>query len=138
MRRKSLIKWVVAPSLAVAVLLIIGFLIFVPFAREPSYRFVASWGTEGTAPGAFQDPTGIAVAGLPRLTRRRLARRPTRFPGRFLRHLLLGQSDLLAAQCLAFLTGCLLSLRLLAGFWHSALLRLVIVFEQRLRSTIGG
>lgn len=41
----------------------IGWLIFVPGRKEPPYRLIASWGEEGSAPGQFRDPTGIAVAG---------------------------------------------------------------------------
>jgi len=41
----------------------IGWLLFVPGRKEPPYQFAGSWGEEGSAPGQFRDPTGIAVAG---------------------------------------------------------------------------
>ncbi|MDP2681472.1 MAG: NHL repeat-containing protein [Deltaproteobacteria bacterium] len=46
-----------------AVFMVAGRLAFVPSAKEPSYRFVTAWGEKGDAPGQFNDPTGIAVAG---------------------------------------------------------------------------
>jgi len=36
---------------------------FVPSAQEPPYRFVRAWGGEGSEPGRFREPTGIAVSG---------------------------------------------------------------------------
>ena len=48
-------------ALALVGLVVIGWLAFVPRAREPGYRMVAVWGEKGTAPGQFSDPTGIAV-----------------------------------------------------------------------------
>ena len=38
-----------------------AWLAFVPFAKEPGYIFITSWGGPGSAPGKFHDPTGIAV-----------------------------------------------------------------------------
>ena len=32
-----------------------------PSARESGYRFVIGWGQQGSEPGQFHDPTGIAV-----------------------------------------------------------------------------
>lgn len=49
-------------SLAAAVLFA-GWLAFVPSASEPGYRFAATWGARGDAPGMFDDPTGIAISG---------------------------------------------------------------------------
>ena len=63
MRRKSVLKGIGAAFLTVAILAGLGFLAFVPFPKEDGYAFVTSWGRKGTAPGEFNDPTGIAVAG---------------------------------------------------------------------------
>lgn len=40
-----------------------GWMLFVPSAVEPSYEFVKAWGSKGSGPGEFSDPTGIAIAG---------------------------------------------------------------------------
>jgi len=32
-----------------------------PSAKEPAYTLVKTWGTKGTGPGQFNEPTGIAV-----------------------------------------------------------------------------
>jgi len=42
-------------------LMLIVWLLWIPSAQEPAYRFVHSWGTAGDGPAQFQDPTGIAV-----------------------------------------------------------------------------
>lgn len=49
--------------IVLAVLGAAGWLAFVPAAQEAPYAFVAAWGEKGGAPGQFNDPTGIAVAG---------------------------------------------------------------------------
>lgn len=46
-----------------AIVVLCGWLAFVPSAKVPPYRFVAAWGGKGDVPGQFNDPTGIAVAG---------------------------------------------------------------------------
>ena len=46
----------------IVVLLAVGWLAFVPSAKEDGYAFVAAWGAKGTQPGQFHDPTGIAVS----------------------------------------------------------------------------
>ncbi len=38
-------------------------LLWIPAPREPPYEFVTAWGSPGTGPGQFRDPTGIAVSG---------------------------------------------------------------------------
>jgi len=38
-------------------------LAFIPFAKEPSYRFVTAWGSMGVEAGQFNDPTGLAISG---------------------------------------------------------------------------
>jgi DNA-binding beta-propeller fold protein YncE len=42
-------------------LTVIAWLLWVPFAKEAGYVFVGAWGARGSAPGQFNDPTGIAV-----------------------------------------------------------------------------
>ena len=61
MRRKLLAVGILA---ALAVLAGLGWLAFVPSAKEPAYEFVKAWGEKGSGPGQFHDPTGIAVAGV--------------------------------------------------------------------------
>ena len=70
MNLRSIGKWTRFGLAAVAlllvagvVLLVAGWLAFVPRAKEPGYVFVAAWGEPGSGPGQFSDPTGIAVAG---------------------------------------------------------------------------
>ncbi len=48
--------------IGVLVLAAAGWITFVPSPQEPGYRFVDAWGEQGTRPGQFDDPTGIAVA----------------------------------------------------------------------------
>ncbi len=47
----------------VVLLAVTVWLLWMPSAREPGYAFVTAWGERGTAPGQFNDPTGIAVTG---------------------------------------------------------------------------
>ena len=49
-------------SLAV-IFIVIGWLAFIPSAKEPDYEMSAMWGEKGTGPGQFDDPTGIAISG---------------------------------------------------------------------------
>lgn len=37
--------------------------LWIPMPREPPYVFAAAWGSLGSGPGQFHDPTGIAVSG---------------------------------------------------------------------------
>ncbi len=50
-------------AVAAAALVAGAWLAFVPSPREAPYRFVAAWGEQGSGPGEFHDPIGIAVAG---------------------------------------------------------------------------
>ncbi len=43
-------------------ILIAGWIAFVPGAKEPPYKFVDAWGSKGEGNGQFDDPTGIAIA----------------------------------------------------------------------------
>lgn len=60
---RKLIKFTVGGFLLIALVLVGGWFVFVPSAKEPAYQVVAAWGIKGSAPGTFDDPTGIAVAG---------------------------------------------------------------------------
>ncbi len=59
---RSVIKWGRNLMLVLIALIAAGWLAFVPSAQEPPYEFVSTWGDKGSAPGQFDDPTGIAVA----------------------------------------------------------------------------
>ncbi len=63
MQLRSIAKWGRNLILVLAALVAAGWLAFVPGASEPPYMFVAAWGEKGSAPGQFDDPTGIAVVG---------------------------------------------------------------------------
>jgi len=61
MKRRRVLK-VLGGLVALLGLLVAGFwLAFVPRAQEPAYAFVMAWGEQGSDPGQFNDPTGIAV-----------------------------------------------------------------------------
>lgn len=51
-----------AVVLTLAAPLVLGSCAWFPDRREPAYELVTSWGGEGTEPGKFDDPNGIAVA----------------------------------------------------------------------------
>ncbi|HEY5567095.1 MAG TPA: hypothetical protein VIM81_07610 [Gammaproteobacteria bacterium] len=63
MLHRTLVKRIGLPLAVLVVLVGLAYLAFVPFAKEAGYEPVGSWGRQGTAPGEFHDPTGIAVAG---------------------------------------------------------------------------
>ncbi len=63
MKRKMVLRIAGGLALFLAVVVVAGWLAFVPWAREPGYVFVTAWGGKGDGPGQFNDPTGIAVAG---------------------------------------------------------------------------
>lgn len=63
MEFESITKWAKNTVITLVVLFAAGWLAFVPSAKEPPYKFVSAWGAKGTAPGFFNDPTGIAISG---------------------------------------------------------------------------
>ena len=63
MKYRRIIKWIGGIAGVAVILLVSGWLAFVPSAQEPPYSFVKAWGGPGSGPGQFNDPTGIAVAG---------------------------------------------------------------------------
>ena len=63
MKLQTVAKAVRNIVIALAALIAVGWLAFVPSAKEPPYAFVTAWGEKGSAPGQFNDPTGIALAG---------------------------------------------------------------------------
>jgi len=63
MKRQTALKASGIILVALALVIAVGWLAFVPSAKEPPYAFLTSWGEKGSAPGQFNDPTGIAVTG---------------------------------------------------------------------------
>ena len=61
MLRKNIIRGLVGLAVAIAAVLAVGWLAFVPLAKEPGYAFQFAWGEKGSQAGQFFDPTGIAV-----------------------------------------------------------------------------
>ena len=59
MRRS--VRFFVWTVTVVAVLAIVFWLLFVPGDRGPRYEMTAAWGEQGSGPGQFRDPTGLAV-----------------------------------------------------------------------------
>jgi DNA-binding beta-propeller fold protein YncE len=62
MTRQTALKIAGGVVAGITVLLVVGWVAFVPSAKEPGYAFVKAWGERGSGPGQFHDPTGIAVA----------------------------------------------------------------------------
>ena len=60
---RFLAKLVAGVLIAVFFAAVLVWLVFIPSAKEPGYEMIAMWGTKGTGPGQFNDPTGIAIAG---------------------------------------------------------------------------
>lgn len=60
-------KWLIRSIVGLISLLggvaLMVWLIWIPSAQEPTYRFSHSWGEPGVKPGQFHDPMGIAVSG---------------------------------------------------------------------------
>lgn len=61
MARRTALRIGAAVVIALAVVVGVGWLAFVPSPKEPPYEFVSAWGEKGSGPGQFNDPTGIAV-----------------------------------------------------------------------------
>ena len=62
MRHLRLLKWLLGILFIILLLVVIFWLVFIPAAKESGYQFVMTWGKQGSAPGQFHDPNGIAVA----------------------------------------------------------------------------
>lgn len=62
-KKRTLLRTIGGLIAVIAVLLISGWIAFVPSSKEAGYEFVHAWGGKGAEPGQFHDPTGIAVAG---------------------------------------------------------------------------
>lgn len=60
---RKIVKVIAYVSGLLALLVLAGYFLWVPSMEEPPYELVRQWGTQGDAPGEFNDPTGIAVAG---------------------------------------------------------------------------
>ena len=61
-RGHTVLKILGGVGAGLAILVLAGWIAFVPSAKEPGYEFVHAWGERGSRPGQFHDPTGIAVA----------------------------------------------------------------------------
>ena len=61
LKSKAIMIVIIFPT--VGGLLALLWLALVPPEKEAPYRFVTAWGHEGSGPGEFRDPTGIAVSG---------------------------------------------------------------------------
>ncbi|MFQ6021987.1 MAG: NHL repeat-containing protein [Acidiferrobacterales bacterium] len=59
--RKTVLKVLLGIAACVLGFIVVVWLIWIPSAKEPGYVFVSAWGAPGSAPGQFNDPTGIAV-----------------------------------------------------------------------------
>lgn len=59
--RKTMLTVLLGTAACVLSLVVLVWFIWIPTAKEPGYVFVAAWGERGSAPGQFNDPTGIAV-----------------------------------------------------------------------------
>ncbi len=62
MRYKS--RYLVSAVVLIAVMGLVGWWFWFPAAQEAGYEFVRIWGVPGHGLGDFQDPIGIAVAGI--------------------------------------------------------------------------
>lgn len=61
MKWNTVLKVVGGVAAGLVGLLVVAWLAWVPSATEPGYVFVTAWGERGSAPGQFNDPTGVAV-----------------------------------------------------------------------------
>ncbi|MEX0827524.1 MAG: NHL repeat-containing protein, partial [Haliea sp.] len=62
MKRKKPLRVFSGIIVALVIIFISVWAAFVPWAKEPGYVFVKTWGEKGTGPGQFHDPTGLAIA----------------------------------------------------------------------------
>jgi DNA-binding beta-propeller fold protein YncE len=62
-QRRTIVRISGGLAAALLVLVVAGWLAFIPSTKGPSYVFVKAWGEKGSGPGQFNDPTGIAIAG---------------------------------------------------------------------------
>ncbi|HED13056.1 MAG TPA: 6-bladed beta-propeller, partial [Gammaproteobacteria bacterium] len=60
---RKILKIVGGFIISLVVLAIVGWIAFVPSPQGPGYQFAMAWGSKGSGPGQFRDPTGLAVAG---------------------------------------------------------------------------
>jgi len=58
---KTVFNYLIGATSFLLLIVIMVWLVWVPSAKEPDYVFIAAWGENGSAPGQFSDPTGIAV-----------------------------------------------------------------------------
>ena len=63
MMAKNLFRMLQGLAVLVITVIVVGWMVWVPSAKEPGYEYVGAWGSRGTGPGEFRDPTGIAVSG---------------------------------------------------------------------------
>ena len=64
MKRKTIFRSAIWLAVFLVVAVGVAALVFIPFAKEPSYKFVTAWGSQGSAAGQFSDPTGLALSGV--------------------------------------------------------------------------
>jgi len=63
MKRKVVFRAIAWGAAVLVMIVAAAALVFIPFAKEPSYRFVSAWGAKGADSGEFNDPTGLALFG---------------------------------------------------------------------------
>jgi len=57
----KLIKRISITFISIIILLVMSvYLVWMPSPKEPAYTLVKTWGGKGSAPGQFNEPTGIA------------------------------------------------------------------------------
>ena len=58
---KTVFKYLGGAISFLLIIIAVVWLVWIPSAKEPGYVFISTWGEQGSAPGQFNDPTGIAV-----------------------------------------------------------------------------